>query len=68
MEITGHEIQAIEWMMIKHLPVELLQEMLLSVKTCVDIDLTQLMMNFDRRYALCIQKLDHRLHFTVGRC
>ena len=24
-------------------------------------------MNFDRRYALCVQKLYHRLHFTVGR-
>ena len=30
------------------------------------IDLAQL--NFDRRYALCIQKIYHRTHFTVGEC
>ena len=29
------------------------------------IDLAQLTMNFDRRYALCIQKLYQRPHFTV---
>ena len=29
------------------------------------IDLVQLPMNFDRRYALCIKKLYHRSHFTV---
>ena len=32
------------------------------------INLAQLMMNFDRRYALCIQKLYHRSHFTIGGC
>ena len=32
------------------------------------IDLAQLTMNFDRRYALCFQKLYHRSHFTVGGC
>jgi hypothetical protein len=31
------------------------------------IDLAQLPMNFDWRYALCIQKLYHWPHFTVGR-
>ena len=30
------------------------------------IDLTQLTMNFDHRYNLCIQKLYHSTHFTVG--
>ena len=30
------------------------------------IDLSQLTMNFDRRYALSIQKLYHRSHFTVS--
>ena len=30
------------------------------------IDLAQLTMNFDGRYALCIQELYHRPHFTVG--
>ena len=32
------------------------------------IDLAQLTMKLDRRYVLCIQKLYHRPHFTVGRC
>ena len=31
-------------------------------------DLAQLMMNFNLHCALCIQKLYHRLHFTVGGC
>ena len=30
------------------------------------IDRAQLTVNFDRCYALCIQKLYHRRHFTVG--
>ena len=30
--------------------------------------LAQLTMNVDRRYALCIQKIYHRPHFTVGGC
>ena len=34
----------------------------------VTIDLAQLTMNFDRWYALCIQKLYHRPHFSVGGC
>ena len=29
-------------------------------------DLTQLMMFFNRRYALCIQNLYHKPHFTIG--
>ena len=32
------------------------------------IDLAKMTMNFDRRYALYIQKLYHRPHFTVGLC
>ena len=32
----------------------------LIVEPCVAIDLVQLMMNFDRRCALCIQTLYHR--------
>ena len=39
-----------------------------TVKPCVSIDLAQLTMNFDQRYALCTQKLNHRSHFTVGGC
>ena len=38
----------------------------MTVKPCVVIDLAQLTMNFDRRYALCIQKFYHKPHFTVG--
>ena len=30
------------------------------------VDLAQLTMNFDQRYALCVHKLYHRPHFTVG--
>ena len=41
---------------------------MLTVKSCVATGLTQLMMNLDRRYALYIQKLYHRSHFTVGGC
>ena len=48
--------------LIKYLPAELLQE------SCVAMDLTQLMIDLDRRYALYIQKLYHRSHFTVGGC
>ena len=40
----------------------------LIVEPCVAIDLVQLMMNFDRRCALCIQTLYHRWQFTVGEC
>ena len=40
----------------------------MTVELCVAIDLAQLTMNFDRRYALCIQKLYCKLHFTVRRC
>ena len=40
----------------------------LTVEPCVAIDLAQLTMYFDRRDALCIQKLYHRPHFTVGGC
>ena len=67
MEINGREVRAIGWMMIKHLPAEHLQEMS-TVEPCVAIDLAQLMMNFDRCYGLCIQKLYHRPHFTDGGC
>ena len=42
--------------MIKHLPAELLQEML-TVEPCVAVGLVQLTMNLDLRYDLCIQKL-----------
>ena len=38
----------------------------LTVESCVVIDLTQLKINFHRRYALYIQNLYHRPHFTVG--
>ena len=40
----------------------------LTVKQYVAIDRAQLTKNFDRRYALCIQKLSHRPHFIVGGC
>ena len=63
MKITVREVGAIEWMMIKHLAGDVL-----TVESCVAIDMAQLTMNFDRRYALCIQKLYHRPHFTVRRC
>ena len=39
----------------------------MTVEPCVAIDVAQLTINFDRRYALCIQKLYHRLHLTVSR-
>ena len=52
----------------KHLPVELLAGDVLTVEPCVAIDLAHLTMNFNRRYALCIQKNYHRPHFTVGVC
>ena len=68
MRITGHEVWTIGWMIIKHLPSEPSARDMLTVEQCVAIDLAQLMMNFDRRYALCIQKLYQRSHFTVGRC
>ena len=38
----------------------------LTVESCVARDLTQPTMNFYRRYALYIQNLYHRPHFTVG--
>ena len=41
---------------------------MLTVEPCVVIDLAQLMMNFDQHHALCIQKLNNRLHFTVFGC
>ena len=53
-------------MTIKHLPAEFLQEM--CFRRAVYVNLAQLKINFDRRYALCIQKLYHKPHFTVGRC
>ena len=65
MEITGREVWAIGWMVIKRLPAELLQEILI-VEPCVAIDLAQLTMNFHRLYALYIQKLYHRPHCRVG--
>ena len=34
----------------------------------MSIDLAQLTMNFGRGYDLCILKLYHRPHFTVGGC
>ena len=37
----------------------------LTVDPCMAIALAQLT-NFYRRYALCIQKLHHRPHFTTG--
>ena len=40
----------------------------LTVEPCVAIDLAQLTMNFDRCYALCIQKRYHRPHFTLDGC
>ena len=39
---------------------------MLIVEPCLVIDLAQLTINFDRRYALCNQKLYHKPHFTVG--
>ena len=41
---------------------------MLTVEPCVPPDLSQLTINFDRRYALGIQELYHRTHFTVGGC
>ena len=64
MEITGREVRVIGWK-IKHLPAELLRDVL-TVEPCVAIDLAQLTMNFDRRYALRIQELYDRAHFTFG--
>ena len=40
----------------------------MTVEPYVAIDLAQLTINLYRRYALCIQKLYHRPHFTAGRC
>ena len=40
----------------------------LTIEPYAAIDLAQPMINFDWCYGLCIQKLYHRLHFTVGRC
>ena len=40
----------------------------MTIEPCVAIDVAQLTTNFDRRYVLCIQKLYHRPHFTVGGC
>ena len=41
---------------------------MLTVEPCVDINLEELTMNFDRRYALYIHKVYHRMHFTVSGC
>ena len=38
---------------------------MLTLESCVAIDLTQLMMDLDRRYALYIQKRYHISHFTA---
>ena len=66
MEITGREVHAINWMMVKP-PSRTPAGDLLTVVLCGVIDLTQLRMNLDRQHALYIQKLYHRPHFTVGR-
>ena len=67
MEITGCEVRAIGWMMIKHLPAELLQGMC-WLQSCVAMDLAPLKINLNRLYGLHIWKLYHRQHFTVGGC
>ena len=64
-EITGLEVRSIGWMMIKHLPAELLQEIRRAVcghRPATTDD------EFRSRYAVCIQKLNHRSHFIVGGC
>ena len=33
---------------------------------CLLMTMARLTMNFDRRYAVCVQKVYHRPHFTVG--
>ena len=38
----------------------------MTVDPYLAVDLAQRTLNFDRRYALCIQKLYHRPHFTIG--
>ena len=40
----------------------------LTIEPCVAINLAQETMNFDRRYILSTQKLDHRTRFTVAGC
>ena len=60
MEITGREVRAIGWMMMKTPPCRTTAENVFTIQPYVIIDLAQLTMNFDRRYALCIQKLYHR--------
>ena len=67
MEITGREIRDMGRMMIKHLPAELLQKMWWP-SSRVAIDLAYLTINLDLRYALFIQKLYHKQHFTDGWC
>ena len=62
MEITVRKVRDV-WSMIKHIPAE--SGDVLTVESCVATDLAKQTMNFDRRSALCIQKLYHRPHFTV---
>ena len=59
MEITGRDVRAIGWMMIKTPPSRTPAGNVLIVEPSVAIDLAQLAMNFDRRHALYIQKLYH---------
>ena len=66
MEITGCQVRNNGWILIP--PSETPAGDVLTVEPCVAIDLAQLTMNFDRRCALCILKLYHGLHFTVGEC
>ena len=61
MEITGRDVWIIGWLMIKHLPAELLQEMCWP-SSRVTIDLAQLTMNFDQRVMFCAFK-----HFIIDR-
>ena len=68
MKITGREVWAIRWMMIETPPSRIPARDVLTVKPCLAVDLAQLTMNFDRRYALSIQKLYRIPNFNVGGC
>ena len=52
MKITGREVRAIGWMMIKQTPSRNSPGDVSTVEPCVTIAIAHLMMNFDRRYAL----------------
>ena len=59
MEITKGEARAIGLM--NHHPCLTAAGDGLIVEPCVAIDLAQMKINFDRRYALCFQKLYFRI-------